>query len=115
MWESQLRVALLAINRRRHQRRNDARSLVARFFPPIRSDPHQVAAGTTEVQMNAAVPVKWRHHDFANVLAMRTLLADTFIGFRTGGILIAQRYSRRALYRDSVAPKKLVRLSVALS
>jgi hypothetical protein len=39
--------------------------------------------------MNAAVPVKWRHHDFANVLATRTLLADTFIGFRIGGILIA--------------------------
>jgi hypothetical protein len=39
--------------------------------------------------MNPAVPVKWRHHDFANVPAMRTLLADTFIGFRIGGILIA--------------------------
>jgi hypothetical protein len=62
--------------------------LFARFCAPIRSDPHLVATVTTEVQMPAAIPVKWRHLDFANMPAMWTCLADRSIGFRTGGFLI---------------------------
>ena len=66
-----------------------SRSLFARFFTPLRSDPDLPASNATPTEMKTAVPMKWVHADFACVPATRTCLADRFTEFRIEGILIA--------------------------